>query len=187
MQILIIDNYDSFVYNLGLIVRDLGFEPVIRRNDKFGVAEAAAFDKILLSPGPELPAQAGNMLAIIAEYKATKSILGVCLGHQAIAEVCGADLYNLKHVYHGLVTTTKLIASDSLFENVPSAFKTCRYHSWAVARHNLPQELTITAEGEEAEIMALAHKTYDLKGVQFHPESFLTEHGIQIISNWLHT
>lgn len=187
MNILIIDNYDSFVYNLVFIVRELGFKPVIRRNDKIGVAEVVAFDKILLSPGPGLPQEAGNMLQIVAEYKATKSILGVCLGHQGIAEVCGANIYNLKDVFHGLVTTTKVIAKDSLFENIPSTFKTCRYHSWAVVKSSLPDNLKVTAESEAGEIMAFTHKTYNLKGVQFHPESFLTDWGTQIISNWLNS
>ncbi len=186
MKILIIDNYDSFVYNLVHIIKELGFEPIIKRNDKIELNEVNSFDKILLSPGPGIPEESGQMIDIISKYMYTKSIFGVCLGHQAIAEVCGAELHNLDHVFHGLVTTTTIVEPNYLFKSVPNTLKTCRYHSWVINKKTLPKHLIITSLGENNEIMGIRHKHYDLQGVQFHPESFLTEYGIQIMDNWLH-
>ena len=142
--------------------------------------------KFCFPPGPGIPEEAGQMTTIINKYMHNKSIFGVCLGHQAIGEVCGAELHNLEHVFHGLVTTTTIVESNYLFKNIPSTLKTCRYHSWVINKKTLPHHLIITSLGENNEIMGIRHKHYDLQGVQFHPESFLTEYGIQIMHNWLH-
>jgi anthranilate synthase component II len=187
MKLLVLDNYDSFVYNLVHIIRELGYgdNMDVIRNDKISLDEVAQYDKILLSPGPGIPVEAGIMMDLIKTYAPTKSIFGVCLGHQAIGESFGATLTNMNDVLHGFGTPTKVLVSDVLFEHVPETFITGRYHSWVVDRKGFPDALEITAVSEDDYIMALRHKTYDVRGVQFHPESILTEHGIQLVKNWL--
>ncbi len=187
-KVLVLDNYDSFTYNLVHILRELGQEETmeVHRNDKIALEDVERFDHVLLSPGPGLPKDAGIMPELIKRYAPTKNILGVCLGHQGIAEVFGATLYNLPIVYHGVVTTVKLDDDvDPLFEAIPNAFDVCRYHSWVVTPETLPDELRITAYGEEGRIMGIAHRKYNLRGVQFHPESVMTQHGKQLMTNWL--
>ena len=185
-KILVFDNYDSFTYNLvHLIEKVSDFQVEVFRNDKINLQEIERYDKILLSPGPGIPSQAGILLQLILTYAARKSILGVCLGHQAIAEVFGASLVNLSTVYHGVATSVEVIKEDPIFKNVPGKFNVGRYHSWIVSLNNFPESLQITAVDELNQIMALRHKSYDLTGVQFHPESILTEHGETIIKNWV--
>jgi anthranilate synthase component 2 len=187
MRILLIDNYDSFTYNLaGLLLQHPQVQLEVYRNDAIAIDEVAAFDKILFSPGPGLPSQAGQMPAIITKYASTKSMLGICLGHQAIAAYAGASLYNLPAVVHGIASQTHQLQPDPLFESLPPGFLTGRYHSWAVARDNLPETLEITAATGDGCIMALRHRQYRLRGLQFHPESVLTPHGATIIHNWIH-
>ncbi|MBN4051314.1 aminodeoxychorismate/anthranilate synthase component II [bacterium AH-315-M05] len=185
-KILVFDNYDSFTYNLVHQFRQLGYNNLeVHRNDKINIEEIDQFDKILLSPGPGVPSEAGILLKVIEQYAPSKSILGVCLGHQAIAEVFGGQLINMKNVLHGIATTTKILnGQEGLFDGVPQSFKTGHYHSWIVD-NNLPEVLEVTAVDEHNNIMALEHKELDVKGVQFHPESVLTEYGTQIIKNWL--
>ncbi len=186
MKILVLDNYDSFVYNLVHYLRDLGQQPEIYRNNKISLEEVARFDKILLSPGPGVPSEAGIMPQLLQQYAATKSILGVCLGHQAIGEAFGGKLENMKDVLHGVATRIHIQKPDEkLFRQVPSELKVGRYHSWTVVPDNLPDSLEVTATDDNGYVMALAHKTYDVRGVQFHPESILTEHGKQMLENWL--
>jgi anthranilate synthase component II len=187
MKLLVLDNYDSFVYNIVHIIKELGYGEDIDvvRNDKITLKEVEKYDKILLSPGPGIPSEAGIMLDIIKEYGPSKSIFGVCLGHQAIGEVYGAKLINLSEVYHGIAINTKIISGDSLFNNMPEQFKSGRYHSWAVDTKSDLSNLVITAVDDNGNIMALKHKKYDVKGVQFHPESILTENGKTILENWL--
>lgn len=188
MKLLILDNYDSFTYNLVHLVKELGVEPEVHRNDKVALEEVNRFDKILLSPGPGIPSESGIMPALIQEYAATKSIFGVCLGHQAIGEAFGGQLLNLPLVYHGIVTATQITEPDELlFRGVPKWVKTCRYHSWVVDAKGFPASLQITATNEEGLVMALSHRQYDVRGVQFHPESFLTEHGAKMVQNWLNS
>lgn len=186
-KILIIDNYDSFTYNLVHLVNELGLECEVWRNDQFKLEDVAAFDKIILSPGPGIPSEAGLLLDVIKEYAPKKSIFGVCLGQQAIAEVFGGELYNLSRPMHGLATPIKVTdAEEKLFAGLPETFNVGRYHSWAVAEKGLPDEIQITAIDEtDNSIMALRHKNYDVRGVQFHPESVLTEHGKKMMYNWL--
>jgi anthranilate synthase component 2 len=186
-KILVIDNYDSFTYNLVHYIEKLtNIHPVVCRNDEINLDYVSGFDKILLSPGPGIPVEAGICLDLIREYAPEKSILGVCLGHQAIAEVFGGKLINLSQVYHGLATPVTIIDhSDPLFRGLPTSITAGRYHSWIVARENLPGCLTITCEDENGIIMGITHKQYDVRGVQFHPESVLTEYGIEIIRNWI--
>ena len=187
MKILVVDNYDSFTYNLVHYIKDVtGEMPDIYRNDKITPEEALKYDKILLSPGPGIPDEAGNLKAIIKTCAPTCSILGVCLGVQAIAEVFGGKLFNMNKVYHGVaspIIQTKI--EETLFTDVQKVFDAARYHSWLVSREGLPKELLITAVDEEAQIMGLRHEKYDVKGVQFHPESILTEEGHKMIENWL--
>ncbi len=186
MKILVLDNYDSFTYNLVHLVEKLSDAEIsVVRNDKISLAEIAGFDKILLSPGPGLPKDAGIMPELLKTYSANKSILGVCLGMQAIAENFGGSLKNLETVYHGIATSVNIINNDSFFKGCPTAFKVGRYHSWVADPSNLPSSLKVTAVDEQNNIMALEHKTLDVKGVQFHPESSLSEHGELIITNWL--
>lgn len=187
MKILIIDNYDSFVYNLVHYVRNLTDARVdVFRNDKIALDAVAQYDKIILSPGPGLPGEAGIMEDLIREYAPSKSILGVCLGHQAIGEVFHAGLVNIEKVYHAVSSPVRVLdKTDYMFQDVPEQFEGGRYHSWMVSKDNFPDELHITAMDDHDEIMALAHKNYDLRGVQFHPESILTQPGKQIISNWI--
>ncbi len=187
MKILVIDNYDSFTYNLvQYIQRITGEMPDVFRNDKITPEEAKSYDKILLSPGPGIPDEAGNLKSIIEECAPTCSIFGVCLGVQAIAEVFGGSLINLSQVYHGVsssIIQTK--EKDVIFEGVSKVFDGARYHSWIVSREGLPEELKITAIDEDAAIMALKHTEYDVHGVQFHPESILTKEGMKMIENWI--
>lgn len=184
MKILILDNYDSFTYNLVHIVRKLGFKDLdIIRNDKISVEEVAKYDKIILSPGPGIPVEAGILMDLIKKYGTTKSILGVCLGHQALGESFGAELYNIQQVIHGKALDTKIVIEDYIFEGIPTNFKSGRYHSWAVK--NLPEDLEAIAIDERGIIQGLRHKKYDIRGVQFHPESVMTEFGEQILLNWL--
>lgn len=185
-RILVIDNYDSFTFNLVHLLHQCGYEATVWRNDKFELKDVAPFDKILLSPGPGIPEEAGLLLDVIREYGPTKSILGICLGQQAIAEVYGGRLYNLAKPVHG--TATPLIITDpdeAIFNGLPNSFPAGRYHSWAVSREGFPDTLRITAEDEEGVIMGLSHKTLDVKGLQFHPESVLTAHGKEMMANWL--
>ena len=185
--ILIIDNYDSFTYNLVHLVNELGLQCEVWRNDKFALSDVDAFDKIILSPGPGIPSEAGLLLEVIEKYAPTKSIFGVCLGQQAIAEVFGGSLYNLSQPMHGIATPIKVInRQEELFKGLPDSFKVGRYHSWVVSNEDLPETLQITAiDEEDNSIMALAHREYDVRGVQFHPESILTEYGKEMMHNWL--
>lgn len=186
MNILVLDNYDSFVYNLVHGVRELGFgdNMTIVRNDKISLNEVNQYDKILLSPGPGIPDEAGVMKELIRQYASSKSILGICLGHQAIAEVYGARLYNMYEVLHGI--EGKLTEhNDDLFEGMPTEFKVGHYHSWAVEEVSISSPLKITAKDKSGLVMGIAHEHYDVKGLQFHPESILTENGIKIIENWI--
>lgn len=186
MKIAVIDNYDSFTYNLVHYLEDLNTTVTVFRNDELELEELDSFDKILLSPGPGIPDEAGLLKPIIAQYSATKSILGVCLGQQAIGEVFGGSLINLEKVYHGVASTVKPTVSDeSLFKDLPTEFEVGRYHSWVVNTADFPEVLEITSTDENGQIMSLRHKTLDVKGVQFHPESVLTPNGKTILKNWL--
>lgn len=186
-KILVFDNYDSFTYNLVHLVKALGYTNLeVHRNDKIDLAEVAKYDKIILSPGPGIPSEAGILLDLIKEYAPTKCILGVCLGHQAIGEAFGAKLTNLSKVYHGISTSIAITKpSEVLFKDLPAKIEVGRYHSWVVDREHFPSELEITAEDEGGFVMALTHKKYDIRGVQFHPESILTPLGSKMIENWL--
>ena len=185
MDVLVIDNYDSFTYNLVHLLQELGARVTVRRNDKTTLEEVGTFHKILLSPGPGIPDEAGLLKEIIRTFGPTKSLLGVCLGHQAIGEVYGGKLFNSKQVWHGVAMPTTIVGeNESLFKGLPATFKTGRYHSWVVEQE-LPECLEPTAIDEAGNIMALRHKTHDVRGVQFHPESVLTEHGREMIQNWL--
>jgi anthranilate synthase component 2 len=185
-KILVIDNYDSFTYNLVHLLQELGQEYEVVRNDKFELDYVDKFDKILLSPGPGIPVEAGHLMAVIRKYAPTKSILGICLGQQAIAEVFGGTLFNLPKPLHGvssnIIVTEK---NEKLFQNFPSDSKIGRYHSWAVDPETLPDTIKVTAVDENGIIMAIAHKEYDVRGMQFHPESVLTDNGKLLIANWL--
>ena len=185
MRIVIIDNYDSFTYNLSHLVKELGAEVTVYRNDQFELPQLEAFDKILLSPGPGIPVESGLLLDVIRTYAGKKPILGICLGEQAIGEVMGGTLVNLADVYHGVQTPVTLTADDYIFEGLPKTINVGRYHSWVVAADSMPECLDILALSDEGYVMALRHKTFDLRGIQFHPESVLTPDGKQIISNWL--
>lgn len=186
MKILVIDNYDSFTYNLVHLINECGETATVWRNDKFNLEDVAQFDKIVLSPGPGIPSEAGLLLDVIRSYSDKKSILGVCLGIQAIAEVFGGELYNLSRPVHGRATS--MIVTDPeepLFKNCPGEFKIGRYHSWAVTADKLPSSLLVTAKDQDEVIMALRHHSLDVRGVQFHPESVLTEFGKLMMQNWL--
>ncbi|WP_413670261.1 aminodeoxychorismate/anthranilate synthase component II [Mucilaginibacter sp. Mucisp86] len=186
-RILIIDNYDSFTYNLVHLVNELGLECEVWRNDQFAIEDVEAFDKIILSPGPGIPSEAGLLLDVIEKYAPTKSIFGVCLGQQAIAEAFGGSLYNLNQPMHGIATPIKVTdGEEELFVGLPESFKVGRYHSWVVSGNDLPDSLQVTAIDEaDNSIMALKHKQYDVRGVQFHPESILTDYGKEMMQNWL--
>lgn len=186
MKIVIIDNYDSFVYNLSHLLKELGAEVTVKRNDQFRLEELEEFDKILLSPGPGVPEEAGLLLDVIRTYAGKKPILGVCLGEQAIGEVYGGKLTNLDEVFHGIQSPITLTATDYLLEGLPSTVQVGRYHSWVVDRKDFPDCLEVTAVSEEGYIMALRHRTLDVRGVQFHPESVLTPEGKQMLRNWIH-
>tara|TARA_R110002126_G_scaffold148447_1_gene294429 strand:- start:89 stop:655 length:567 start_codon:yes stop_codon:yes gene_type:complete len=184
-KILVIDNYDSFTYNLVHYLEDLNCEVTVYRNDEFDIDEIVHFDKILLSPGPGIPDEAGLLKAVIQKYGPTKSIFGVCLGQQAIGEVYGGTLSNLDKVYHGIATNVKTVVDDELlFEGLGNEFEVGRYHSWVVDA-NLPDVLEATSFDENGQVMSLRHKTYDVRGVQFHPESVLTPNGKKILENWV--
>lgn len=185
MKIVIIDNYDSFTYNLSHLVKELGAEVTVLRNDSFPIEELETYDKILLSPGPGIPKEAGLLLEVIRTYAGKKPILGVCLGEQAIGEVFGGKLTNLSEVYHGIQSPIRITVSNYLFEGLPEEILVGRYHSWVIDRENFPDALEITAVSQEGYIMALRHKDFDVQGIQFHPESVLTPDGKKIISNWL--
>jgi anthranilate synthase component 2 len=212
MRILVFDNYDSFTYNLVHLVEKITRQKVdVYRNDQVPMEKIKEYDKIILSPGPGIPGEAGLLLPLIKEYASSKSILGVCLGHQAIGEAFGGKLVNLSEVYHGVATPVRVVSRESsnvsressdvngsnsrltshvsrgLFENLPEIFEAGRYHSWIVSDENFPEELEVTARDENNFIMALQHKTYDVQGVQFHPESVLTPRGEDILKNWLRT
>jgi anthranilate synthase component 2 len=185
-RILILDNYDSFTYNLLHLVRELGYDNVeVHRNNKISIEEAERFDRIILSPGPGIPSEAGLLLPLISRLAPTKSMFGVCLGHQAIAESFGARLVNLTDVYHGVSTQIEITAPHSIFAGLPRVIEAGRYHSWAVSRDGFPEQLEITAISGDGSIMALRHRTLDVNGVQFHPESVLTPNGKQIMQNFL--
>ncbi|WP_459926142.1 anthranilate synthase component II [Flavobacterium covae] len=184
--IAVIDNYDSFTYNLVHYLEDLDCEVTVYRNDEFELAELEKFDKILLSPGPGIPSEAGLLKQVIEKYAPTKSILGVCLGQQAIGEVFGGQLTNLEKVYHGVATKVKLTNLDEvLFRDLPAEFEVGRYHSWVVANENFPAVLEVTSVDANGQIMSLKHKSYDVRGVQYHPESVLTPLGKKILENWV--
>jgi anthranilate synthase component 2 len=187
MKIMVLDNYDSFTYNLVHILKELSGEPVdVYRNDEITIEDAAGYDKIVISPGPGIPDEAGITKKLIAELAPSGSILGVCLGCQSIAEVFGGSLINLDNVYHGVKTEIIITdTTDKLFNGVPPSFEAGRYHSWVVNEKDLPSSLRITARDNEGMIMALSHVKYDVKGVQFHPESVMTEQGKKILRNWL--
>jgi len=186
MKILVFDNYDSFTYNLVHYLEKVSSAKVdVFRNDKITLKEMDAYDKILFSPGPGLPSEAGILLEAIKEYAHKKSILGVCLGQQAIGEVFGGKLVNLASVYHGVATEMEVVKEDLLFKGLPKRFKAGRYHSWVVDEKSFPAELEITVKDENGYVMGLRHKTYDVRGVQFHPESVLTEYGLEMIANWV--
>ncbi len=186
-KILVIDNYDSFTYNLVHILRELGFGDQMRiaRNDQFELDEVDEYDHLLLSPGPGLPKDAGLMPQVIERYASTKNILGVCLGHQGIGESFGAQLFNLPQVYHGMVTPITIEGDDQLFKDLPSTFNVCRYHSWVIEQGSLPDSMEVTSTAENGNIMSLKHKEYNVRGVQFHPESIMTDHGKALMQNWL--
>lgn len=186
MKIVIIDNYDSFTYNLAHLVRELGAEVTVLRNDQFEISQLESFSKIILSPGPGIPSEAGLLLDVIRTYAGRKPILGVCLGHQAIGEVFGAKLENLDEVFHGIATEGSQFNNDPIFASLPSRITMGRYHSWVVSKDGFPDCLEVTAESDEGQIMALKHKTLNVRGIQFHPESVLTPDGRKILQNWLY-
>lgn len=186
MKILVIDNYDSFVYNLVHLIHSIRNEDLtIVKNDKISLDEINSFDKILLSPGPGLPKDAGIMPSLIQHFASEKSILGVCLGHQAISESFGSTLFNLKDPLHGIASQIEILKDDYLFENCPKQFKIGHYHSWCVEEKSLSKDLEVLAKDAFGNIMSIKHKKFDLRGVQFHPESILTENGKQILTNWM--
>ena len=196
MKIVIIDNYDSFTYNLAHLVKELGAEVDVVRNDQFKLSDLEPYSKIILSPGPGIPSEAGLLCDVIRTYAGKKPILGVCLGHQAIGEVFGGKLENLSEVYHGVATEGILLGNDELFSGLPDRITIGRYHSWVVSREDFPDCLEITAESAErqqtgdgtsamGQIMALKHKTLNIRGIQFHPESVLTPDGKKMLQNWL--
>lgn len=192
MKIVIIDNYDSFTYNLSHLVKELGAEVDVIRNDQFKLDDLKGYSKIILSPGPGIPSEAGKLLDVIRTYADKKPILGVCLGHQAIGEVFGGKLENLSNVFHGVATPCHIIAEDPIFSGIPRDITIGRYHSWVVSREGLPDCLEVTAESDPddspsgtGQIMALRHKTLNVRGIQFHPESVLTPEGKKMIQNWM--
>ncbi|MDY6800963.1 MAG: aminodeoxychorismate/anthranilate synthase component II [Bacteroidota bacterium] len=185
MKIFVVDNFDSFTFNLIHILEQFATEVHVKRNNQINLKLLTEFDKIVFSPGPGLPSAVKIMYDIIHQFKNTKPILGVCLGHQAIAEYFGAQLINMKKVNHGREIQTRIIQSDYIFKNIPSEFYSGRYHSWIVDKNNLPAELEVTSIDSENNIMSIKHKTYDIHSVQFHPESIMTNYGIEILKNWV--
>ncbi len=185
-KVLVIDNYDSFTFNLVHYLEALDCEVMVLRNDEFELEEINQYDTIILSPGPGIPSESGLLNQIVSTYATSKKILGICLGQQAIGEVFGANLINLDKVYHGVSTTIEiLVDNEILFHNLPNQLEVGRYHSWVIDTDNFPDDLEITSIAANGEIMSIRHKTYNVKGVQFHPESILTPHGKTILSNWL--
>ena len=188
MKILVLDNYDSFTYNLVHLLRELGHGAslTVTRNDQLSLEAVDAYDAIMLSPGPGIPAEAGLMPQIIKTYAPTKRILGVCLGHQGLAESFGASLYNMPAVLHGVANEVEVtVPGERLFAGLPPRFQVGRYHSWAVRPETMPAELETTARDANGEVLAFRHRQFDVRGVQFHPESILTEHGARMLENWL--
>ena len=185
IKIVIIDNYDSFTYNLAHLVKELGADITVYRNDQFALNQLEPFDKIILSPGPGIPSEAGLLLDVIKAYAGKKPILGVCLGHQAIGEHFGGRLTNLSEVYHGVQTEGTQFGTDPIFAGLPKRILMGRYHSWVVDRAGFPDCLEVTAVSDDGQIMALKHKNYDIHGIQFHPESVLTPDGRTMLGNWL--
>lgn len=185
MKIVMIDNYDSFTYNLVHLVKELGADITVYRNDQFKLEDLEEFDKIMLSPGPGIPEEAGLLLPVIRTYAGKKPILGICLGEQAIGEVFGGTLVNLSDVFHGVQTPCHLKGNDYIFDTLPEDIMVGRYHSWVIDAASLPECLEITAASDEGQVMALRHKEYDIRGIQFHPESVLTPDGKVMISNWI--
>jgi anthranilate synthase component II len=187
MKIMVLDNYDSFTYNLVHALKELSMGPVgVHRNDEISLDDIGYYDKIVISPGPGVPNEAGITKKLIEHFAPSKSILGVCLGCQAIAEVFGGSLNNLEQVYHGVATDMQVLdENDRIFREIPQSFTGGRYHSWVINENSLPADLKITARDDQGIIMAITHLTYDVKGVQFHPESVLTKYGKQILLNWL--
>lgn len=183
----IIDNYDSFTYNLVHLIKELGVDVTVIRNNEFSIEDLNIYDRILLSPGPGVPSEAGLLLDVIQYYAGIKPILGICLGHQAIGQSFGAKLKNLSDVFHGVITETSQIVDTPLFAGLTERFPVGRYHSWVVDRVEFPNCLEIIAESKEGLIMALRHKTHNIYGIQFHPESILTPDGKKILTNWLQT
>ena len=185
IKTVIIDNYDSFTYNLSHLLKELGADVTVVRNDRFRLEDLEQFDKIVLSPGPGIPSEAGLMPQVIKAYAGRKPILGICLGHQAIGEAFGAKLLNIGNVVHGVATPAHLTAQDYLFDGLASDLEVGRYHSWVVDDKDLPQCLEVTSRSDDGYIMSLRHREYDVRGIQFHPESVLTPQGKTIINNWL--
>ena len=196
MKIVIIDNYDSFTYNLSHLVKELGAEVTVLRNDQFELSDLEPYSKIILSPGPGIPSEAGLLCDVIRTYAGKKPILGVCLGHQAIGEVFGAKLVNLSQVFHGVATPCHIIVDDPIFSGIERNITIGRYHSWVVSREGLPECLEVTAESDEGlrvgdgtsgmgQIMALRHRELNIRGIQFHPESVLTPDGKKMLQNWM--
>ena len=185
MKIVIIDNYDSFTYNLSHLVKELGAEVSVVRNDEFELEALDAFDKIILSPGPGIPSEAGLLLEVIRHYAGRKPILGVCLGHQAIGEVFGGQLTNLSTVFHGVATEGTQLGNDYLFDGLPERITMGRYHSWVVDREGWLEALEVTALSDEGQVMALRHRKMDIHGIQFHPESVLTPDGRHMLENFI--
>jgi len=185
MKIVIIDNYDSFTYNLSHLVKELGAEVTVLRNDKFQLEDLEPYSKIILSPGPGIPSEAGLLLDVIRRYAGRKPILGVCLGHQAIGEAFGAKLENLSNVYHGVTSGCHAVADDPLFSGLGQEFTIGRYHSWVVSKENFPDSLEVTAVSDDGQVMALRHREMNVRGIQFHPESVLTPDGKKMLQNWM--
>ena len=185
MKVVIIDNYDSFTYNLSHLVKELGAEVTVVRNDQFELEDLEAYNKIILSPGPGIPSEAGLLCDVIRTYAGRKPILGVCLGHQAIGEVFGAKLENLSDVFHGVATSCHIVADEPIFSGMERDITIGRYHSWVVSREDFPDCLEITAVSDEGQIMALRHRELNVRGIQFHPESVLTPDGKKMLQNWM--
>ena len=185
IKTIIIDNYDSFTYNLSHLLKELGADVTVVRNDKFRIEDLEKYDKIVLSPGPGIPSEAGLMPQVIKAYAGRKPILGICLGHQAIGEAFGAKLLNIGNVVHGVATPAHLTAQDYLFEGLTADLEVGRYHSWVVDEKGLPECLEVTSRSDDGYIMSMRHKEFDIRGIQYHPESVLTPDGKAIINNWL--
>ena len=185
IKTVIIDNYDSFTYNLSHLLKELGADVTVVRNDRFRLEDLEQYDRIVLSPGPGIPSEAGLMPQVIKSYAGRKPILGICLGHQAIGEAFGARLLNIGNVVHGVATPAHITVQDYLFNGLPKDIEVGRYHSWVVDDKDLPQCLEVTSRSDDGYIMSLRHREFDIRGIQFHPESVLTPQGKTIINNWL--